>query len=217
MKVVGYTRVSTQEQAEHGISLEAQAAKIQAYTVVKEWPLPEIIRDAGQSAKSLKRPGMTRLLGLVHASEVDVVMVAKLDRLSRRVRDVYDLVELFEKKGVALVSLQENLDATTATGRAMIGLLAVMNQLERELIAERTRDALQHLKSQGKRHCHTVYDNAGVIAVMHRLRAAGQSYDAIARHLNATGVTTVHGGQWQAMTVWGIVWRTKPPKQRRIA
>jgi DNA invertase Pin-like site-specific DNA recombinase len=158
MQVIGYTRVSTTEQATEGVSLAAQQAKIEAYAVVKDWTLGEVIVDAGLSAKTLKRPGLQRVLAMVRAREVDVVVVAKLDRLSRRVRDVYDVVEFFEKKGVALVSLQESLDATTATGRAMIGRLAVMSSLEREVIGERTRDAMQPLKVQGRvsRRCAAV-------------------------------------------------------------
>jgi site-specific DNA recombinase len=217
MQVVGYARVSTEDQAREGVSLDTQQAKIEAYALVKDWRLVEVIRDEGASAKSLKRPGLQRLLGLVKAGQVDVVMIAKLDRLSRRVRDVYDLVELFEQKRVALVSLQESLDATTATGRAMIGLLAVMSQLERELIGERTSDALQHLKAKGQRYCHAVYADAEVIALMHRLRAGGYSYARIAQHLNQAGVPTTLGRPWQAMVVWGIVRRTQPKKGRRIA
>jgi site-specific DNA recombinase len=145
------------------------------------------------------------------------VIVYKLDRLTGSVSDLDKLVRLFDKAGVALVSLQESLDATTATGRLMMNLLASVSQWEREVIGERTRDALQHLKAQGKRYCHTVYGNPEVIALMHRLRAAGESYAAIAEHLNQAGVPTAFGRPWQAMVVWGIVWRTQPTRERRIA
>ena len=88
------------------------------------------------------------------------------------------------------VSLQESLDATTATGEFMMNLLASVSQWERKVIGERTSDALQHLKAQGKRYCHTVYDNPEVIALMHQLRTAGHSYEAIAQHLNHAGSPT---------------------------
>jgi DNA invertase Pin-like site-specific DNA recombinase len=217
MRVVGYVRVSTDDQAREGVSLGAQQAKLEAYCVVKDWTLVEVIRDEGVSAKSLKRPGLQRLLAMVRARHVDVVAIAKLDRLSRDVRDVYALVELFEKADVALVSLQESLDATTATGRAMIGMLAVMNQLERELIAERTREAMQHLKAQGERYCHAVFDDAAVLAVMQQHRAAGRSYAAIAHELNAAGIPSTLGGQWLANAVRRILLRQEPKNARRIA
>jgi site-specific DNA recombinase len=217
MRVAGYVRVSTDDQAREGVSLGAQQAKLEAYCVVKDWTLVEVIRDEGVSAKSLKRPGLQRLLAMVRARHVDVVAIAKLDRLSRDVRDVYALVELFEKTDVALVSLQESLDATTATGRAMIGMLAVMNQLERELIAERTRDAMQHLKAQGERYCHAVFDDATVLAVMQQHRAAGLSYHAIADELNRAGIPSTLGGQWLANAVRRILLRQEPKNARRIA
>jgi site-specific DNA recombinase len=99
----------------------------------------------------------------------------------------------------------------------MMNLLASVSQWEREVIGERTSDALQHLKAQGKRYCRTVYDNPEIIALMHQLRTAGSSYEAIAQHLNQAGIPTALGGKWQAMVVWGIVRRTQPTRQRRTA
>jgi site-specific DNA recombinase len=217
MQVIGYTRVSTSEQATEEVSLAAQRAKIEAYAVVKDWTLGEVIVDAGLSAKTLKRPGLQRVLAMVRAREMDVVVVAKLDRLSRRVRDMYDLVELFEKKGVALVSLQESLDATTATGRAMIGLLAVMNQLERETIGERTRDAMQHLKASGKVYSRPVFDDPATLAQIHTMWAQGATLQAIADELTAARVPTVRGGQWGPSTIMGILRRHPLPAQREVA
>ena len=188
MQVYGYVRVSTEEQAREGVSLAAQEAKIQAYCVVKDWGLVEIIRDEGQSAKDLKRPGITRLLGLVEARQVGAVVVYKLDRLTRRVRDLDNLVELFHHKAVALVSLQESLDATTATGRLMMNLLASVAQFEREAIGERTSVAMQHLKALGLPYCKAVFTDPAVLAWMRELRAAGLSYQATADALNAAGI-----------------------------
>jgi site-specific DNA recombinase len=148
---------------------------------------------------------------------VEAVIVYKLDRLTRSVADLDKLIKLFDRHSVALVSLQESMDATSATGRLMMNLLASVSQWEREVIGERTSDALQHLKAQGKRYCRTVYDNPEVIALMHQLRAAGSSYEAIAQHLNQAGIPTVLGGKWLAMVVWGIVRRIQPTRQRRTA
>jgi DNA invertase Pin-like site-specific DNA recombinase len=112
---------------------------------------------------------MARLLALVEAGEVDVLMVYKRDRLAHSVVDLGKLMELFKRKRVDLVSLQESLDATTATGELMLNLLASVSQWERKVIGERTREALQQLKARGKRYYHTVYDNPEGIALMHRL------------------------------------------------
>jgi DNA invertase Pin-like site-specific DNA recombinase len=179
--------------------------------------LVKVIRDEGYSAKHLKRPGLEALIALVTSRQVEAVLVYKLDRLTRSVADLDKLIKLFERHGVALVSLQESLDATTATGRLMMNLLASVSQWEREVIGERTSDALQHLKAQGKRYCHTVYEDVEVIALMHRLRAQGYSYAHIAEHFNHAGIPTAQGRPWHAMVVWGIVRCTQPTQQGRTA
>jgi site-specific DNA recombinase len=215
MQAVGYVRVGTEDQARDGVSRSTQQAKLEAYALVKDWALVQVIRDEGYSAKHLKRPGLEELLALVTSRQVEAVIVYKLDRLTRSVADLDKLIKLFERHHVALVSLQESLDATTATGRLMMNLLASVSQWERGVIGERTSDALQHLKAQGKRYCHTVYGDVEVISLMHRLRAQGHSYARIAEHLNTTGIPTAQGRPWQAMVVWGIVRRTQPKRERR--
>jgi site-specific DNA recombinase len=217
MQVVGYTRVSTSEQAADGVSLRVQAEKVSAYSVVKDWDLVGIITDEGQSAKSLARPGLQQLLSLVDAGQVDVVIIYKLDRLTRSVADLDRLMKLFESKDVALVSLQESLDATTATGRLMMNLLASVSQWEREVIGERTKDAMAQLKSEGQRYCHAVFDDAATLALMQQYRRAGLSYQAIAGELNAAGVPSTLGGRWLANAVRRILLRSAPKKVRRIA
>jgi site-specific DNA recombinase len=217
MQVVGYTRVSTSEQAADGVSLRVQAEKISAYSVVKDWALVGIIADEGQSAKSLARPGLQQLLSLVDAGQVDVVIIHKLDRITRSVADLDRLMKLFEHKNVALVSLQESLDATTATGRLMMNLLASVSQWEREVIGERTKDAMAQLKSEGQRYCHAVFDDATTLALMQQYRHAGLSYQAIADELNAAGVPSTLGGRWLANAVRRILLRSVPKNVRRIA
>src|SRR5512133_2618137 len=120
IKVVGYVRVSTDKQADRGVSLEAQLEKIRAMAVVQGAEVAEIIQDAGESAKSLERPGMARLLALVDAGAIQVVIIAKLDRLTRSVRDLGELMERFQKRGVSLVSVAESLDTGSAGGRLVI-------------------------------------------------------------------------------------------------
>jgi site-specific DNA recombinase len=217
MQVYGYARVSTAEQAAEGVSLRAQQAKIEAYAVVKDWSVAEVIRDEGASAKSLQRPGLARLLALVKAGGVGAVVVAKLDRLTRSVSDLDKLMKLLAHKHVALVSLQESLDATTATGRLMMNLLASVSQWEREVIGERTRDAMQHLKAQGQVYSRPVFDDAVTLAQIHTMRAMGVTYQDIADTLTGAGVPTVRGGRWQAATIMGILRRHPPPATREVA
>ena len=201
MKVVGYIRVSTDKQADEGHSLAVQQAKLQAYCLVKDWALAEVVHDEGYSAKSLERPGMQRLLAMVQACQVQVVVVTKLDRLTRSVADLDRLLKLFDKKGMALVSLQESLDATTATGRLMMNLLASVSQWEREVIGERTRDAMQHLRRTGQVYSRPCLTDGAAINRMQQLRANGVAYRGIAQLLTTEGHQTARGGQWDESTV----------------
>ena len=93
MRAIGYIRVSTEKQADFGVSLEAQEAKIRAMAVVQSAELADVIIDAGESAKSLNRPGMERLLSLVDSGAVDTVIIAKLDRLTRSVKDLAESLD----------------------------------------------------------------------------------------------------------------------------
>ena len=142
---------TTDKQAERGISLEAQAEKIRAMALVQGAELSEIIVESGESAKSLNRPGMAKLLAMVEEGEVKAVIVAKLDRLTRSVKDLCELLERFEKRGVALVSVAESLDTGSAAGRLVITIMGAVSQREREAIGERTRDALRHKRGNGER------------------------------------------------------------------
>ena len=119
--------------------------------VVHNADLLDIIVDGGESAKSLQRPGMEQLLTLVDGKQVQAVIVAKLDRLTRSVKDLCTLLERFERRSVALISVAESLDTGSAAGRLVLNIMTAVSQWEREAIGERTRDALNHKRSHGER------------------------------------------------------------------
>ena len=133
----------------HGVSLDAQAEKIRAMALVHGAELNDILIDGGESAKSLQRPGMERLLSLVEGGKVQVVIVAKLDRLTRSVKDLCTLLDRFERRGVALISVAESLDTGSAAGRLVLNIMTAVSQWEREAIGERTRDAMRHKRTKG--------------------------------------------------------------------
>src|SRR6202521_2995244 len=151
MRVIGYARVSTDKQADQGVSLDAQTEKIRAMALVHDAELIDIIVEAGESAKSLNRPGMQRLLALIDSGEVQTVIVAKLDRLTRSVKDLCDLLDRFERRSVALISVAESLDTSSAAGRLVLNIMTAVSQWEREAIGERTRDAMSHKRNRGER------------------------------------------------------------------
>jgi site-specific DNA recombinase len=212
MKAIGYVRVSTDKQADFGVSLEAQSEKVRAMAVVQGSNLTEIIVDAGESAKSLQRPGMARLLSLVDAGAVDTVIIAKLDRLTRSVKDLAELLERFTRRGVSLVSVAESLDTGTAAGRLVLNIMTAVSQWEREAIGERTRDAMHHKRANGERvgtvpfgyrvaadglHLEKDATEQGLVSRIRELKAAGYTTREIAAELNQQGFTTRRGTQWR--------------------
>lgn len=137
-KVVIYVRVSTREQAEEGYSIGAQLEKLRKYCEIKGWIIVDEYVDGGFSGGSLNRPEMERLINDVKKEKFDMVLVYKLDRLSRSQKDTLYLIEdVFHPAGISFTSIQENFDTSTPLGMAMVGILSVFAQLERAQIAER--------------------------------------------------------------------------------
>ena len=224
-RAIGYIRVSTHEQAMSGLSLESQRKKIEAQAEVSDLELIEIIEDAGQSASSLKRPGMERLLEILDNGEVDMVVIAKLDRLTRSIKDLADLLERLGKsrrfdggKGIDLISSGESLDTSTATGRLVINIMASVSQWEREIIAERTSQAIQELKAQDKYtggradYGYTVDEDGSlienpleqeVLALVREKRDREKaSWAMIARFLDSQGKKTRTGGKFSRQGIY---------------
>ncbi|MBF0344550.1 MAG: recombinase family protein [Nitrospirae bacterium] len=143
MKTAGYVRVSRNEQTNEGISLENQAQKIRQYCQLNELELTSIITDAGLSGKTTNRPGLTELLHLLKTKKVQAVVVYKLDRLSQKVLDTLTIIEMFDKVNVAFHSTTEKIDTSSAMGHFLLNVTASLAQMERDLISERTADALQ--------------------------------------------------------------------------
>ena len=134
-----YIRVSTQEQAIEGYSIPAQKEKLTNYCKAKDYIIGDVYVDGGFSGANMDRPGLQKLLSDIENKETDVILVYKLDRLSRSQKDTLYLIEdVFLPKDIAFVSMQESFDTSTPFGRAMVGILSVFAQLERENIRERS-------------------------------------------------------------------------------
>ena len=219
MTAIGYVRVSTDKQADHGVSLEAQAEKIRAMAVVHGADLADIIVEAGESAKNLNRPGMARLLQLVDGRQLKIVIISKLDRLTRSVKDLCMLLERFERRGVALISVAESLDTSSAAGRLVLNIMTAVSQWEREAIGERTRDAMRHKRNQGQRVGNIAYgyrlandeqhlepDETEQAILAHiRARRESMTLRGLAAELNAQGFRTRRGSPWRHEYVKRIV------------
>lgn len=152
LRVVGYSRVSTLEQSREGVSLANQEHKIRAYADLKDMELVEMIVEEGKSGKTMNRLGLQKIINLIDKKEIDGVICYKLDRLTRKTRDLLYLIEdVFAKNDIQFISLNENIDTSSASGKFFLTVMGAMAQMERDLIAERTIDALQELTRQGRR------------------------------------------------------------------
>lgn len=152
LRLVGYCRVSTDEQAREGVSLEAQADRLRAYATAHGHELVGVEVDAGVSGKvaPTDRPGLAAALATVRAGEADGIVALKLDRLSRDTRATLDLVEDCDRNGWRLISVSEHLDTGSAAGRLVVTVLAALSQMEREQIGERTTFALEAIAREGR-------------------------------------------------------------------
>jgi DNA invertase Pin-like site-specific DNA recombinase len=205
-RVIGYVRVSTEEQADSGAGLRAQRAAILAEAERRGWVLVDVIEDAGYSGKDLRRPGINAALDALKHHRADSLVVAKLDRLSRSMLDFAALMDKATKEHWGLVALDLGVDTSTPAGEAMANVLATFAQFERRLISQRTRDALQIKKSEGAQLGRKSTLPTSTIEMVDSLRSEGLSYRAIAERLNADQIPTGQGAaQWHASSVRAVL------------
>ena len=221
-KTIAYLRVSLDKQAERGVSLDAQRAKTAAYAQLYDLKLVEVIVDAGESGKTLDRPGLQRALAMLKRGEAEALLVVKLDRLTRSVRDLGELVERYFSPGKsALLSVGEQIDTRSAAGRLVLNVLASVSQWERETIGERTAVAMQHKASLGEytggcvpygfqlaadgEHLDAVPAEQLVIAETRKLRGAPLSLRAVAAELDRQGFRSRVGRTFGAEQIAAMV------------
>jgi DNA invertase Pin-like site-specific DNA recombinase len=207
--VIGYVRVSTDEQSDSGLGLRAQRAAIRAEAARHGWTLVEIFEDVASGKSLRRRPGLEAAFAAVASGEADGLIVSKLDRLSRSVRDFAEILARFQRNGWALVVMDLGLDTSTIMGAAMAQMVSVFSGLERKRIAERTREALAVKKASGVRLGRPPTVPQAVVRRIQRQRARGESLRAIAESLNRDKVATAQGGaMWYAATVRSILARS---------
>jgi DNA invertase Pin-like site-specific DNA recombinase len=202
-RVIAYVRVSTEEQAVSGNGLAAQRDAITAEVARRKWSEVTWIEDAGYSAKNLDRPGIRQALARLSEGNADVLVVAKLDRLSRSLLDFAGLMERSEHEEWSLVALDLGVDTTTPQGEMMAGVLALFAQFERRLISQRTKAGLAVVKARGEHRIGRPVELPGDVRErIAALRQSGMTYAAIAQTLNREDVPTARTGkQWFPATV----------------
>jgi site-specific DNA recombinase len=225
MRVVGYVRVSSEEQSRDGVSLAVQAEKVRLYCELHALEKAEDVVDAGVSAKTLDRPGLARVLALLDSGEVTGLVVYKLDRLTRSLADWSSLIDGYFGRpgGPSLFSVSDSIDTRTAAGRMVLNIMMTVAQWERETIVERTIGAMQFIRSRGERISgripygsdlgedgRTLVPNANELSALAEVRlrhAEGWSLRRIAADLQAQGVPTKSGRAWSHSTVQALLKR----------
>ncbi|MBA7590169.1 hypothetical protein ES708_32277 [subsurface metagenome] len=218
-KAIGYCRVSTEEQAKEGISLEHQEAKIKQYAGLHNLKLVDIIIDKGKSGKDLNREGINEILSLIKKKLVTDIIVYKMDRLTRRTFDLLFLVEeVFKRNNVQFHSISERIDTSSAMGQFFLTIIGAMAQMERDLISERTKAVLQYKiqkleyvgspslgyeASTGENKFLNVNEREQDIVkrIVYLKRYKKMSLGKIAKELNENDVKTKRGGKWYSGTI----------------
>lgn len=216
-RILGYGRVSTEEQALSGLGLEAQDAEMRRQCELREWKLVDVIHDEGYTGKNLERPGLWKALARIAARQADGLIVAKLDRISRSSVDFGLLLEWFEDADATLVALDLGVDTSTASGRLVAGVIMQVAQWERDANAERTRAALAALRARGRPVGRpSVADRPELAERIRAMRDRPMTLQAIADTLNAEGVPTTRGAElWRPSSVQSAAgYRRRRPRRQ---
>jgi len=216
---IAYVRVSTEEQAAMGVSLDVQTERLQAYCTLRGLDLALVVRDAGVSGSVpfSERPGGKKVVEVLASGRATHVVALKLDRLFRDAEDALHQTRVWDRGEVALHLVDmggASVDTSTAMGRYFLTMMAGFAELERNLIAERTQLALAHKKAQRKAYAPTPYGYSrsgdelhlepteqAVLVLMNEWRDTGSSLRGIAERLNAEGTPTKKGRRWYASTI----------------
>ena len=218
-RVVGLTRIST-DQDNQPYSLDAQRRAVETYVEAHAWTLVDLIEEE-MSGAAESRPALEKVLGMVRSGRVDVVVVTRVDRLSRTIRGLMDVVEELDRHGVELVSVTESIDTSTPGGRMFLQFLGVFAEFERRVLIERIRAGLRTKAGRGQwvggpppfgyrlldRSLVIEASEAAVVRRVFQSYAAGDGANTIANALNQDGLRTTRGNSWTAQGVLGMLRR----------
>ena len=210
-RALGYVRVSTEEQGTSGAGLDAQRRAIRREEKHRGWKLIEIYEDVASGKNMKRRPGLDTAMLSLEAGEADLLVVSKLDRLSRSVSDFARFMEeRARKNGWELVVLDLGVDTSTPTGEMFANMMVTLAQWERRIIGERTKDGLAAKRAAGVRLGRPAVLPPATLRRIRNLRSRGHSFAEIARRLNADGTPTAHPpSKWHPATIKKVVERSR--------
>ena len=224
MKTAVYVRVSTDEQAKEGYSIRAQIEKLKNYIVIKNWDFYKVYADEGISGKNItERPAINELIADIKSGKVKNVLVYKIDRLTRSIKDLIDLAEIMNDNSCAFNSVMESIDTSTASGRMFLKIIGIFAEFERENLIERITLACEKKVKEGYtlatftpsygydrqigEKIQTVnQEEAKIVREIYQMYSEGNmSYNAIAKNLNARNIKPKLGGAWGNVSVRAVL------------
>jgi DNA invertase Pin-like site-specific DNA recombinase len=205
-RVIGYLRVSTEQQAASGGGIGAQRASVDSKATQHGWQDVEYVTDPAWSAKDLNRPALDDAIARIERGEADVLIASKLDRISRSVHDFSGLMQRAQQNGWRLICIDIDADTGTPSGELFAHITASFAQYERRVISQRTKDALAAKRAAGVRLGRPSVLPADVVARIVRERAAGNGLRVIAEALTAEGIATARGkAKWSTSSVQAVL------------
>jgi len=200
-RAIGYCRVSTAEQGESGAGLEAQEAVIRSEAAHRGWDLVGIYTDVASGKSLRRRDNLALVLGKLRDHEAEVLIVAKLDRLSRSILDFAGLLETAKSQGWSIIVLDLGVDMTTTNGELIANIMMALAQWERKLIGDRTKAGLKAIQARGTKLGRRSNVSEETLLMIRALRGSGLSWQKVADALTREGVPSAQGGVWHGATV----------------
>ena len=218
MNVYGYTRLNDHRSIPEGLKLEEQSAHIKECASSQDLEVKKILKDIEPTSASLELPRMKKLIKLIEEDKVDVLIVARLDRLTRMIRLYDKLLNLFDEHNVRFISVAEGMDSKKKSGKRVLEAMRYVASWDMKAIPDRTREMIERKREKGERVGHApfgfVYRNKKLVPVEKELKIADLirekredeelSYHKIAKFLNSQRLKSKRGGRWYAETVKGI-------------
>lgn len=217
--VIAYRRVSTQDQGESGLGLDSQRAVIDAEAMRRGWDDVTHFVDVASGKSTNRRPQLSAALAALGTGRAGVLVVSKLDRLSRSLLDFAAIMAQAQREGWSIVALDIGVDTATINGELVANIIMSLAQWERRIIGQRTKDALGVVKGRGVKLGRPTTVTRDAVAIVAAMRGAGSSLRDVADALNRASVPTAQGGaRWYASTVRAVEQRMgqgAPPERTK--
>ena len=213
MRVALYLRASTLKQSEEGYSLDYQRDKLLDFAGLKDWEVVEEYTDAGESGRTINRPAFKRMVEDAEKNRFDAVLVYKLDRFSRSLQDLLNVINIMQSHGVFVWSVTQSYDDRTPEGRLMRNMLGSFAQFESEMIGARVKDGMARRAREGEWNTsspygflmdgklHPVEEEIKVVKRIYTEYLSGETMGGIADTLNSEGIMGKRGGKWNPNSV----------------